>query len=130
MVSTNEDCECCVCFEQTNGLRRFNCNTCCGFVCLDCYNEIAIIDIDVDGDNVKKGEIKYNLKCPCCRTPNIKSVDDFSLDQLKSLLIESIENQVIFSSALMNIQNMIKGKKTKLCLSIKKMIEPTESLIT
>jgi hypothetical protein len=121
----NEYDECCICLDRLDKNKVvFNCDTCVSKLCSTCYDKITIIDWNED-----ERTAIYTTKCPCCRTNNDKSVNDFSKDQLKVLLLDSISHQSVFAEVVMMIKINIHKKTTKFCNNLKKIIKPASVLI-
>jgi len=121
----NEYDDCCICLERLDKNKViFNCDTCVSKLCSACYDKITIIDW-----REEERIAVFSMKCPCCRKYSDKSVNDFSKDQLKELLLDSISHQSTFAEVVMMIKANIYKKTSKLCNNLKEIIKPASALI-
>lgn len=59
--------ECCICLNNINDTKQYNCNTCINTLCDEC---ISNIDYELDINEYNEA-IDLIYKCPCCNSVNI-----------------------------------------------------------
>jgi hypothetical protein len=130
MVLTNDNTanECPVClvsFEnKENNIVAFDCGTCTSKLCSVCYDKISIQHYKHENNSVV-----YKTKCPCCCIITEKKIEDFNMNQLRVLLLDSIAHQAVFAEVVMDIKFNIYKKHTKFCNNLKRLIIPATNLL-
>ena len=130
MAETNSDTgnECSICLESfdndENKAVIFNCDTCTTKLCSVCYDKISIQHYKHENNSVV-----YKTKCPYCCNITEKKIEDFNINQLRVLLLDSIAHQVVFAEVVMDIKVNIYKKHTKYCNNLKRLIIPATNLL-
>jgi hypothetical protein len=58
-----------------------------------------------------------------------KKIEDFNMNQLRVLLLDSIAHQAVFAEVVMDIKINIYKKHTKFCNNLKRLIIPATNLL-
>jgi|LakMenEpi03Aug12_release.lakeMendotaPanAssembly.Ray.scaffolds.fasta_scaffold01353_20 hypothetical protein len=130
MAVTNSDTlnECSVCLASFDNDEKkaviFNCDTCITKLCSVCYDKISIQHYEH-----KNNSVVYKTKCPYCRNMTEKKIEDFNMNQLRVLLLDSIAHQAVFAEVVMDIKVNIYKKHTKFCNNLKRLIIPATNLL-
>lgn len=130
MVLTNDNTvnECPVCFVSFDNKEKdivsFDCDICTTKLCSVCYDKISIQHYKHENNSVV-----YKTKCPCCCIMTEKKIEDFNMNQLRVLLLDSIAHQAVFAEVVMDIKVNIYKKHTKFCNNLKRLIIPATNLL-
>ena len=120
--------ECSICLESFDNVENkaviFNCDTCTAKLCSVCYDKISIQHYKHENNSVV-----YKTKCPYCCNTTEKKIEDFNINQLRVLLLDSIAHQVVFAEVVMDIKVNIYKKHTKFCNNLKRLIIPATNLL-